>query len=167
MEKAGRKLSPDDSSTIAEAYIKYHDYLVAYAEQRGFSQDIAEDLVQETFLIILQNPDRFLSSSGKTAWMVSILRHCMGHYWRYAQYLFRIQSQLEQFRNDNETLMDNHSIRIIYDGIINREDLELLIQYYVDGYSYNDLCAHFGISETACRKRIQRAKARLRKALEE
>ena len=165
MKREYNRLSPEESNAISESYIKYHDYLVAYAQQRGFSQDTAEDLVHETFLVILQKPERYMASSGKTAWMISILRHCMGHYWRDTQYLLRIQSQLKQLYENQMT--DNQSIRIIYDGIINREDLELLILYYVDGYSYNSLCSRFGINETTCRKRMQRAKMRLRKALEE
>ena len=47
------------------------------------------------------------------------------------------------------------------------EELRLLIRFYLEGWSQKELAGELGISLNACKKRIQRAKERLRRALEE
>jgi len=55
--------------------IKYADYLYSYAFSRINDQDLARDLVQETFLAALERKERFEARSTEKTWLTSILRN--------------------------------------------------------------------------------------------
>jgi RNA polymerase sigma factor (sigma-70 family) len=48
---------------------------------------------------------------------------------------------------------------------LNRQDAEILLLKYTEDWSYRDLAAHLGISESAVETRLHRARARLRDEL--
>ena len=160
-----KKLPAEELDPVSEAFLKYHDYLVNYAQQKGFSMDTAEDLVQEVFLRVWENPEKLMACRKKSSWLLGILKHRIEHLQRDTQYAEQLQSELETLSSDQYE--DQLALRLIYGGIISDKDLELLILYGTEGFSYKDLCARFGLEEPACRKQIERARKRFRKALEE
>ncbi len=50
------------------------DYLFRYAQARLREPDLAEDLVQDTFLAALSGRDRFAGESSERTWLVGILK---------------------------------------------------------------------------------------------
>ncbi len=153
-------------AAISDAYTKYRARLMDHAEQWGFSQDVSEDLVQETFLAIVENPEKYLNCENRYAWLLAVLRNCMGHAKRSEQYAHRLQEKLEE--SYAETKDEEHELQMLYQGVISKEDLEILILYYVEERPYAEICARLGLKDLAvCRKRVQRAKERARKALGE
>jgi RNA polymerase sigma-70 factor (ECF subfamily) len=50
-------------------------------------------------------------------------------------------------------------------GRLNRQDAEILLLKYTEEWSYRDLAAHLGISESAVETRLHRARGRLRNEL--
>ena len=121
--------------------------------------------MQEVFLIIVQNPDKFLGSTNRVSWLISTLKHRIEHLKRDAQYASLLQTELEKLYSEHHE--DQLALKLVYSGFIDEKDFELLIQYGVEGCSYDELCARFGMEEANCRKHIQRARARFRKALGE
>jgi RNA polymerase sigma-70 factor (ECF subfamily) len=88
-----RQTSPaDDSEALssphdAAAWLDEHgDALYGYARARVSRREVAEDLVQDTFLAALQARDRFQGRSSVRTWLLSILRHkILDHYRRIAE----------------------------------------------------------------------------------
>lgn len=64
------------------AWVDEHgDLLYRYAMQRVRDRQVAEDLVQETFVSALAAIDRFAAESSERTWLVGILRHkIMDHF---------------------------------------------------------------------------------------
>jgi RNA polymerase sigma-70 factor (TIGR02943 family) len=59
-----------------ETWVDEHgDYLFRFALSRLRRRDLAEDLVQETFLAALQARGRFAGQSSERTWLVGILKH--------------------------------------------------------------------------------------------
>jgi RNA polymerase sigma-70 factor (ECF subfamily) len=54
---------------------RHGDYLFGYALARLHRAELAEDLVQETFLGALRSRDQFAGASSERTWLVSILKH--------------------------------------------------------------------------------------------
>lgn len=54
---------------------EHGDLLFRYAMQRAREPQIAEDLVQETFVSALGAKERFAGASSERTWLVGILRH--------------------------------------------------------------------------------------------
>ena len=53
---------------------KYGDYLYGYAMSKLFNKELAEDLLQETFLAAFKAKDNFKGKSNEKTWLVSILK---------------------------------------------------------------------------------------------
>lgn len=53
----------------------YADYLYAYARFRINDQDMARDLVQETFLAALERREKFQGKSTEKTWLTAILKN--------------------------------------------------------------------------------------------
>lgn len=62
----------------------------------------------------------------------------------------------------------NHELEFsaLYSDLVGAEDFDLLVKIAVEGDTIADVAAELGITVEACKKRVQRAKARLKKALE-
>lgn len=54
---------------------KYADYLYAYAATRINDEDLARDLVQETFLAALERKGKFEGRSAEKTWLTAILKN--------------------------------------------------------------------------------------------
>src|SRR5438552_17591458 len=71
---------------------EYGDYLLRYALSFVRDKQIAEDLVQETFLAALQSRSAFGGNSSERTWLVGILKHKAIDHYRKA----RRQNQFEE-----------------------------------------------------------------------
>lgn len=54
---------------------KNYDYLYHYALKKLDDQEIIKDLIQETFLVALQNYEQFERRSSELTWLTAILKH--------------------------------------------------------------------------------------------
>ena len=60
---------------------RYSDYLYSYAYARLRKEEVAQDLVQDTFFSALRARDTFLNNASEKTWLISILkRKIIDHY---------------------------------------------------------------------------------------
>ena len=139
---------------LRQLYIEYYSYLVRLA--RSFvNQDLAEDLVQETFLIAQKRLNCVTGSINPAGWLVNTYQK---RHFIYTQLI-------------PESIVDKsseyvHPVNDMYAGLIDEEALSLLVWIYCEGTSYQEAANRLGISLNACKKRIQRAKQALKLAIE-
>lgn len=69
MDRNQNKLKPEEWVT------NYGDLLFKYTIGRVYSQEAAEDLVQETFFAALNSRDRFRGESSEKTWLFAILKN--------------------------------------------------------------------------------------------
>jgi RNA polymerase sigma-70 factor (TIGR02943 family) len=67
-----RNLNSTDPTTWVDHYA---DYLFSYTMSRIGDEDLARDLVQETFLAALERRDQFEGRSSEKTWLTSILKN--------------------------------------------------------------------------------------------
>jgi RNA polymerase sigma-70 factor (ECF subfamily) len=96
-----KKLQPSSQLSDPAIWVdEYGDYLLRYALSVVRDKQIAEDLVQETFLAALQCRASFVGHSSEKTWLVGILKHkAIDHYRK-----SRRHSQLEE--NEDADLQD-------------------------------------------------------------
>lgn len=75
-EAPKNKLNPDKWIEL------YADYLYNYAITRVESQDLAKDLVQETFFSGVKGKDNFRGQASERTWLISILKRKIIDYYR-------------------------------------------------------------------------------------
>ena len=61
---------------------QHGDVLYRYALERVRKHDVAQDLVQETFLAAVRTRDRFRGGSTVRSWLCGILKHKICDYYR-------------------------------------------------------------------------------------
>lgn len=74
-------ISEKDPITSEDLVDRFGDYLYRFALSRVRSPEVAEDLVQETFLAALQKLDTFRGDSALRTWLTGILKNkILDHY---------------------------------------------------------------------------------------
>lgn len=61
---------------------RYSDYLYSFAYARLRKEEVAQDLVQDTFFSALRARDTFLNNASEKTWLISILKRKIIDYYR-------------------------------------------------------------------------------------
>ncbi len=128
------------------------------------SDDIAEDVVQETFLVAYRKLDDFLNCPSPKGWLFKALRHIIGDTYRKRARMvevFSLSSDMELITNDPANII------LELENENNKTDLEMLFLVYCKRYTYQEISDMYGLSINAAKKRVQRAKTKLRKELDQ
>ena len=98
---------------------------------------------------------------------MQILRNVIGNTLRSMKYAARIAEALRRAEErEPEGYRDEPDPETLYRGLVSDGELRLLLRYYRDGLSQRELAEELGVDVGACNMRIQRARARLRTAME-
>ncbi|MCG3120885.1 MAG: RNA polymerase sigma factor YlaC [bacterium] len=77
---------PMPAAPNPETWVDQHgDYLFSYALLRLRNRELAEEIVQETFLAALKNYKNFAQQSSERTWLVGILKHKVVDHFRRSQ----------------------------------------------------------------------------------
>jgi RNA polymerase sigma-70 factor (ECF subfamily) len=174
----------------AEAWVDaYGDALYRYAVQRVRQTEVAEDLVQETFLAAVQSRGRFKGQSTEKTWLFSILKHKLIDYYRKQKTrsggellaadeaavdrMFKSDGHWQEapahWRNDPGK---SHDVREFLDifyqclGSIPERNAKAFTYREIDGLSTADICERLGITASNCWVILYRTRMLLRKCLE-
>ena len=111
--------------------------------------------------------DSLLASQNTRGWLVNTLKYVI-------QNIRKSQAKLNNFMmsmlSDEELVTasstSNVDFQLTYTDLLGAEDFELLKMLVLDQYTMLDASKKLGISVEACKKRVQRAKNKLRHILE-
>ncbi|MCP3952506.1 MAG: sigma-70 family RNA polymerase sigma factor [Desulfobacterales bacterium] len=168
---------------------RYGDALFHFALARVNNREIAEDLVQETFLAAVKSQARFKGQSSEKTWLFGILKHkVIDHYRRnksilYEQDLNPGTENLDTFFNAKGAWQALPTHWSLNPGK-SQEVREFLDQFYhcladlpkktadvftfreIDGLSTGEICRRLDITDSNCWVILYRARMLLRKCLE-
>ena len=168
---------------------QYGDALFHFALARVKHREIAEDLVQETFLAAVQSQDRFKGRSSEKTWLFSILKHkVIDHYRKnkstfYVQGLTNDADNLDSFfnatggwqtrpahwrTNPGKVQETKEFLDHLYRCLSNlpQRSADAFVYREIDGLSTQEICKLLDISTTNCWVILHRARLLLRKCLE-
>lgn len=168
---------------------QYGDALFHFAIARVNNREIAEDLVQETFLAAVQTQERFKGQSSEKTWLFGILKHkVIDHYRKnksiiYEQDIWHNPDNPDGFFNakgswqirpehwsanpgksqDVKEFLD-HFYRCLSD--LPQRSADAFVHREIDGLSTREICNLLDITSTNCWVILYRARMLLRKCLE-
>ena len=128
----------------------------------GNPQDV-QDVLQEVMLKVLQKMPEFHDSEHEKAWLLRVTINLCKDMLRFRfrhQYIQIDELEIEAVDTDDRQLLQE----IIQ--LPPRWRIVLLL-HYVEGYSLKEIADILSVSENAVKKRMQRAKAGLKKKLQE
>ena len=164
-EKAIVKIADGDHEALKtiHKFMNRQIYAVAYAVLRDFST--ADDIVQETYVKIIEKAFSYRKGTNARAWVLSIARNI-------AIDIFRRR----KFECDGETLPDegdrfdegsvlfSMEVKRALDTLDDEERQIITMKVYA-GLKHKEIAPLLGINEEACKKKYQRAIAKLRQLL--
>lgn len=163
-DKAEACAEPWDKA-VEKLYKEMYSVLCTYALRILDDNDLAEEAVQDAFCIACAKHQQFLSSENPQGWLMLTLKHVMLN-------LQRSQAKLKRniFLNVGEGMAaapsELISIDLLFGNVSESDDFQLLKRIAIDQYTIVELSQELGVSVEACKKRVQRARKRLRKMLE-
>lgn len=157
-----------ENDLLKKLYARYHRELFLYLYSLCKNYDLAEDILQETFLkaiLSLQN-----NHPNIRAWLYMVGRNI---YYNYAKReMNKIDScELEDIPNDSEILeemIDNENRRMLYRALDSLDGIkkEVLQLFYFSNMSQKDISSMLNISQENVRVLIYRGKRELKQYLE-
>ena len=125
--------------------------------------DAANDLLQETFLKVWQNLDKFRNQAMISTWIYRIAVNTCLTYLRSEkrQAKDELTPELEETRSE-EFSEKNEQVALLYKCISKLEESErIIITMVLDEVPYNEIAEISGISEGNLRVKVHRIKQRL------
>lgn len=171
-------LDNSQKDKISQLYHEMHDMLFSYANSIFKNRDLAEEAVQDTFRIACVKVESVLTSNNPKGWLVNTLKNVIRTMERERAALSRLVItslsiddenfvQEREASNCQDKRLEDTDMDLTYSDLLPPDEYELLILVAVHGYTIREAAAEFGINVEVCKKRIQRAKKKLKKLLEE
>lgn len=159
-------MNAEHSKQIEELYFELYDKLMAYACSSMENISLAEEAVQETFRIACQKPESVCNSANPQGWIFVTLKNTIRNIrsnrasakFLLEQYLLTHASEI--VFSDNKL-----SIDVMYENVAELDEFQLLKEMALEGKSHQEMAEKRGITVSACKKRMQRAKELLQKKL--
>ncbi|MCM3762676.1 sigma-70 family RNA polymerase sigma factor [Alkalihalobacillus oceani] len=142
-------------------------FLLAYAQNMQLDRSIAEDAVQETFQIACTKADNFLLSPNPKGWLLNTLKNVSRNKIRkQASHKNIVVTSLDIDKGIVPGMIDVLNVEVLYSDFSNNKEFNLLKKVVIDRKSITEVAQEIGVSIEACKKRVQRAKQKLKKQLE-
>lgn len=151
---------------IEQLYMEMFDMLMAYARSALRNEALAEEAVQETFRIACQKPAQLCESANPQGWLVQTLKYTVRNIQSSQASTQRLIEKYSQKQAEGTAFSgDRPDLHLLYGNIADTEEFKLLTEMVIEGSSHLEMAERRGISVSACKKRVQRAKESLQRKL--
>ena len=162
------KLNTQEKAFFHALYDSNFKALLNYTRRLGFNDEVAEDYVQETFLIAMQRVEVVMECRNPRSYLITILKNRIGYNLRQMRVADKMLKKLQDQSTGTSTsseCIEELDPETLYHGAISKEELRLLIQFYQEGRTSKEIAADLGINFEACKKRVLRAREHLNRIL--
>ena len=159
-------MNPPQKKQIGELYQEMFNKLMVYARVNLDSKSLAEEAVQETFRIACQKPGDLCNSRNPQGWLVNTLKNTIRNMKSSRASAKRIvetymMTQLREFAITEDSI----KLNVLYENVADTEEFKLLSEMAIEGRSHEEMARARGITISACKKRVQRAKETLQRKI--
>lgn len=172
------RLARRDPEAFAVFYRRHVGSIVSFFVRRTACQETAADLTAETFAQAYLSRHRYHPTGAPAqAWLASIARHQLAHFWRAAEVASRARRRLgvrpvpagdepfEQLMESFDARRNGAALRVAMNELT--EPVADAVRFRViDGLAYADVAARLGCTEAAARQRVARGLSHLSERLE-
>ena len=158
-------MTPDEKQSIEKLYIEMYRRLYAYAVSALRDGYLAEEAVQDTFRIACAKRTELLSSASPQGWLMLTVKNTVRTMIRTRNRLTNLVTSLSDSDLSDEAVSDNMGFEPEYSELLGK-DYDLIVKVAVQKFTIAEAAKELGISVEACKKRVQRAKKKLKDKLE-
>ena len=143
-------------------YLENFKQLFKYAYRMTCEKNLAEEIVQEAFMEAYRKIDRLSKHENPIGWLYVTVRNITKSYLR--EYL-SIKKLLSL--DDNEiAAADEENEELLLLNYVNEEEAKIIMKYYVEKKSLDEISKEYGISLSACKMRLKRARDKFKELYE-
>ena len=159
-------MNAEQKRRIGELYLEMYEKLMVYARVNLDSESLAEEAVQETFRIACQKPESICSSFNPQGWLVNTLKNTIRNM-KSSQATARriVETYMMAQLKELSVTEDRISVNVLYENVADLEEFKLLSEMSIEGRSHEEMAKARGITISACKKRVQRAKETLQRKI--
>jgi len=174
------KLDNEQELFLSELYKEMYRPLASYAYSILGDIHAAEEAVQETFRIACSKIGVLMSSENPKGWLTITLKNVLRNIRKSDNRthkktvsvgsLSEIENHVVSLQPSDDSFIMSYSeaeVDILYSDLVKESDFKLIKLVILDKLTVKEAAQVLGLTEEACKKQLQRAKKRLRTALEE
>lgn len=164
-EKALVKIADGDNDALRTIHklMNRQIYAVAYAVLQDFS--LSDDIVQETYVKIIEKAFSYRKGTNARAWVLSIARNLSIDLFRKRKFECGSEALPDEVsRFDEGSVLFSMEVKRALDTLDDEERQIITFKIYA-GLKHKEIAPLLGINEEACKKKYQRALAKLRTLL--
>ncbi len=184
-------MSETKNDILTDWVNNYADYLYERAYYKVQDVEVANDIVQETFLAAIKSYEKFEAKSSPKTWLTSILNNKVIDYFRKSSKAFVSLDELTERKSDNytesffdendtwksgvfdeywhdENLLDNYEFIKVLEMCLNdlpKNWRAIILSKYIESKDATEICKEFNISTTNYWQIIHRTKLLLRNCI--
>lgn len=159
-------MTAEQDQFLSALYLQKRRFLVEYAQSSLRNHALAEEAVQQTFEIACSKIDDFCSSPNPAGWLTKVLAFVIRNMESRLRTEHRVIAFSADYRPDLAAVPDPLPLHLTYGALVDTPQFQLVFAMEVEGRSLAEIAADLGISETACKKRAERARKYLQKKLQ-
>lgn len=126
-----------------------------------YDPELAEDAIHETFRILWEKSDDYLSSPSPKGWLFKTLSFTLKNQLRKEANLAKLVLKLQN--SFDNTPAPPPGAHLELEGHIPPEECRLLYRLYIVGETYDEVAQEMGITKSALAKRVARIKKKFQK----
>ena len=161
------------NASLIEKTLQMDSHLRQYAVSLTMNLDDAEDLLQDTYLKVMQNENSYKEDTNLKAWVITIMKNTFINNYRRKQRskVFIDQSEdLYYLSNSVSSNEDNADMHLYYTEINKKiqekkEEQKKPFEMFIDGYKYQEIADEMNISIGTVKSRIFFMRKRLMEEL--
>lgn len=161
-------LGKEKDDFIESLYKEMYTQLCVYAMNALNDRQLAEEAVQDTFRIACIKIDNLFKSDNPRGWLTLTLKNVIKNIRRSRS---RMNSMLITALSIDDMVLvspnGDFEFDITYSDLLGNDDFAILKMVIINRYTMLEASSELGISVEACKKRVQRAKKKLKKIIEE
>ncbi|MCM1258911.1 MAG: RNA polymerase sigma factor [Roseburia sp.] len=176
LTQAAEAYQKGDQEAFATLYEQSYRYLYACVIRIVKSEDITQDMLQETYLEIVKNINTLRSPGDFLSWAAVIATNkCFAYFKKNRDFPVEdVEETFEEIPDDEafipeEVMQDREKQRLFREIIDSLSDMQRLcvIGYYYNEQSQESLAREFGIPVGTVKSHLNRARVKIRQAVEE
>lgn len=148
---------PEQNQWFIKLYREHSARLFKQAYYVLQNRHLAEDLVEETFLILLYKQKDLLTHPNIGGWLSQTLKHLILDETKSARHRFETPLVHDPSASTEDTY--HESLEDLLPKQLSPKEREILVLLFEEQLSYEDIARRLGISILNCRTRAFRAKA--------
>lgn len=150
------------SKEIDRLYLRMYPMLFEYARSILANDALAQEAVQDTFVIACQKPEALCGSPNPEGWLVKTLKNVLSNTLRTQKTAKRVLLSYFAVNSGEISFQtDRVEVELLYEDIAELEEFKLLRELALEGRSYLEMAQVRSITVDACRKRMERARKTL------